>query len=119
MFTVRIFVDDKRLPKLLWLLDGAIVGQPEITPVRGAAAKGGKVRSTQPIPGASQPDQVAKLIFDRHFARVTPSLLKELIVEIGGKSGSYGNVLEKLRGAKYLGPKRKDGSYPVKGHNQN
>jgi len=113
MFTVRVFVEDKKLPRLLWLLDGAIVGQPEITPVRGAAAKNGKIKSTQPVPGATLDVQVANRLLERGVGALDRGALKNVIVEVGGRSGSYGYVLKKLRKAKFLGPRRKDGAYPI------
>lgn len=113
MFQVRVFVEDKKLPKLLWMLDGAIVGQPEITPLRGAATKGGKVKSTQPVPGATLAVQVANRLLERGVGALDRGALKNAIVEVGGRPGSYGHVLKALRKAKFLGTKRKDGAYPV------
>jgi hypothetical protein len=113
MFEVKVLVEDRKLPKVLWVLDGEVVGEPVVRPVRGATVKNGKVSSTQPILGASQPVQIAHLLAKGRIESVTPKDLQNLLVEIGGKPGSYGNVLYHLLKAKALGPKRKDGAYPV------
>ncbi len=114
MFLVTIHVEDKKLHKVLWVLDGEIVGEPIIRPVRGAKVVGDAVKSTQPIPGASLPDQVAKLLADRSVKAITPTSLGNLIVEAGGKAVSRDYVRQKLQDVKIIGKRRKDGTYPVK-----
>lgn len=39
MFDLQIMVEDKNLHKVMWALDGLIVGAPKILPVRGAKAQ--------------------------------------------------------------------------------
>lgn len=39
MFSLEIMVDNKKLADVLWALDGLIIGEPQIRPVRGAAVK--------------------------------------------------------------------------------
>lgn len=46
MFELRCFLEDKHLSKVMWALDGLVVGMPQVLPVRGAVAKKGKVQST-------------------------------------------------------------------------
>ncbi len=114
MFKVEILVEDKKLPKVLWVLDGEIVGEPIIRPVRGAKVVSGNAKSSQPIPGAPMADQMAKLLADRGVKEVTPTDLGNLIVEVGGKAASRDYIRQKLQDVKIIGKRRKDGTYPVK-----
>ena len=114
MFNIRqAFIDDKNVPKVMWLLDG-LVHDLLIVPVRGAQVKNGKVKSTQPVPGATLVTQVMNRLLERGVGALDRGALKNVIVEVGGKAGSYGYVLKALRKAKLLGPRRKDGAYPLK-----
>lgn len=54
MFEVSIMVEDKKLHHVLWQLDGLIVGQPTLRPVRDAAVK------TSTRKGVKVKDVVAK-----------------------------------------------------------
>ena len=113
MFNIKqAFIDDKNVPKVMWLLDG-LVHDLLIIPVRGAQIKSGKVKSTQAIPGGSLADQVANHLIASKIDALGPGALKNVIVEVGGSPGSYGHVLKALRKAKLVGSKRKDGYYPV------
>lgn len=114
MFEVCVMVEDKRLPKLMWALDGLVVGAPKVTPVRAAGARNGKVVSTQPMPGNSIPAQLSVIIRDRQLESMTKAELSALIKEVGGKASGLSYFAMQLRKHKVLGSfKSKDKVYPV------
>ena len=113
MFKVTIMTEDKRLPKVLFALDGLVIGPPEVTPVRGAKVRGNKIVSSQPQPGVPIKDQVAHLIHERKLERVNSSMLRELVKEVGGKPASSGSIAQYLRKDKVLGRAKRGEGYPV------
>jgi hypothetical protein len=64
MFEVRIIVEDSKLHKALWALDGLIVGQPQLLPVRNAVASKDKkqVKEKTPSKGGKQVELHSKLL---------------------------------------------------------
>jgi len=53
MFEVRIMVEDSKLHKVLWALDGMIVGQPQLLPVRNAVPSKDKKQVKEKLPGGA------------------------------------------------------------------
>jgi hypothetical protein len=97
MFQVKIYVDDKKLPNLLWALDGIALGMPEIIPVRNAKAKGQKVISSDPKQGMTLADKAAVYILGLGKSEVTSSDLLDALAKAGGRIGSRGHVVERLK----------------------
>lgn len=102
MFNITIQVGDKQLPKLLWLLDGNIIGEPIIRPVRGAKLTKNGVVSTQLLPGASLPENVAAYILKHKLLDLGRDYLKSIIVEVGGKERHVQYVVQALKKARVI-----------------
>lgn len=103
MFEVRVFVDDKKLAKLLWTLDGLITGQPDLLPVRGA--KEVKTKTGTKVKGNGGQTLKAKLIqalSERDNTRITTKELGSAIVELGGAKTSAGAYTTGFVNAKFL-----------------
>lgn len=82
-----LFVEDKDLGKLLWLLDGLAVGNPRPVPVRGVTTKrveGTKqMASTRPLPGESMIANIRHMLWQSPKNEVTSSELKALALQVG------------------------------------
>lgn len=102
MFECKILVDDKRLADVLWALDGKIVGEPMLRPIRAAKPKANKVVSTQPIPGAGLTDNVMSFILTKDWKTITTAQLHEALLAAGSNKNSMGYVTSKLRTRKFL-----------------
>lgn len=102
MFNVTVQVGDKQLPKLLWLLDGNIIGEPIIRPVRGAKLTKNGVVSTQLLPGASLPENVAAYILKHPFGKLSRDDLKSITVEVGGLERNVPYVVQALKKARVI-----------------
>lgn len=102
MFNVTIQVGDKQLPKLLWLLDGNIIGEPIIRPVRGAKLTKNGVVSTQLLPGASLPENVAAYILKHKPNKLSSDALKSIIVTVGGMERNLRYVIHALKKARVI-----------------
>lgn len=113
MFEICCMIDDKKLVKYLKALDGLIVGQPKISIVRGAKAKGDKVVSSQPNPGSHIYKQVAAMISDRQLEHVNSNVLRTLIKDAGGNPSTFSSVAMKLQKLKVLGKGRRGKGYAV------
>ena len=50
MFEVRVMCEDSKLHKVLWALDGLIVGMPQMLPVRNAVASKDKTKVKEKYP---------------------------------------------------------------------
>ncbi len=114
MFSVKVMCEGRKLEKVLWALDGLVLGNPEITPVRGAIAKRGQVQAAQPLPGASLADNVGTYILSGGYTQVNAGVMRKAVVECGGKAGSYHYVIRQLQQSKLLGKIGKSRQYPVK-----
>ena len=106
MFSITVLVEDKQLPKLLWLLDGVILDEPKIRPVRGATVTRGRVKSSQPVPGASLPEQVAAQLQAFQGQTISGNALRDIIEQSGGKRDSSPYVLGALKKAKIVSHKK-------------
>lgn len=102
MFNVTVQVGDKQLPKLLWLLDGNIIGEPIIRPVRGAKLTKNGVVSTQLLPGASLPENVAAYILKHKPSKLSSDDLKSIIVTVGGMERNLRYVIQALKKARVI-----------------
>lgn len=121
MFQVKFYVDNRKLGDALERLGGVALGIPEAVPVHGAkATKNGHIKSTQPVPGASLPAQVAKVIMDGKYTMLNRYQLDEIIAGAGGSKASRSYVATELRRSyKLLGHYKKGAGYPVKGVKRN
>jgi hypothetical protein len=115
VFELKILCEDNKLAKLLWSLDGVIVGEPMIRPIRGAAKVGNQVQAT--LPEGNLIERVMHLIRAHSHTSLTPEDIKDLVVKGGGKALSSHYVIKSLRDAGFLGKKEKGkmGAYPVIG----
>lgn len=102
MFELRIMVEDKNVPKVLWRLDGLVVGMPQIIPVRGAVVKAKKVVSTQPVPGGSLHAQVQFVLSDWPEPSINMKGLNEVMDKVGVGRNSRSYVLTNLRNNKVI-----------------
>ncbi len=117
MFEVRLMVEDKNIPKVLWALDGLIAGMPTILPVRAAAVKktavGKRVVSTQPLPGQSLVAQVShKLMNWPNDTIVWPEFV-ELMMNVGVNKDSKGYITNTLRKLKVIKLLSKNNRKPI------
>lgn len=97
MFEIRIFVDDKQVPGVLWALDGKVVGAPNIIPVRAAKASNGKVVSTQPLVGSTLCHQVADYILKQGWGTVTTKQFQEAAKAVGAAPTTIPGLRADLR----------------------
>lgn len=90
MFEIRCIVEDKNLPKVMWALDGLVVGMPQTLPVRGAvAAKSkGRVKVKSDGKGVTIKDRVAQAILATGMTTITSDVMRRFTVEAGGKPAS-------------------------------
>ena len=109
MFEVKVFVEDKKLHSTLWALDGLVVGTPEITPVRDAKARGGKVISTRLSTGESQPARVAAYILSTNAKEVSATHIYEAMKALGIGKMNYGYIIKRLEKAKFITRKHPNG----------
>lgn len=113
MFNVNIMVHAKKLAAVLWLLDGQVIGEPKIRPVRGAKQQGNKVVSAQPLPGADLTTQVAHFIKARDLEKITVDEIRQLVVEAGGKPEQTSGVTHRLRRSGIIGKANRKGKGAV------
>jgi len=112
VFELRILVEDKKLTKALWVLDGLIVDQPVILPVRNATVKNGKVTATNPAGGGWE--AVAQQLRDSKQAKVSRPDIQAAVLQAGMAIGSMGYVIKKLQAKKVLGkPGKGARGFPV------
>ena len=98
MFEVRLFVEDKKLTKFLWAIDGQIVGMPQLIPVRGATAvkeKGSsKVKAT--TDGNSVTSHFHTAVLEDGRSELTTTQLKDLLEKVGGRRTSGSTHIKTL-----------------------
>ena len=105
MFNISVYVDDNKLVRILKGLDGLIVGEPLIRPVKGAAVVNGKIKSTQAVPGGSAVDNLAAKLRGKS---ITSSAIRDLITEIGGARKGSQYYIKELQKRKLLGKPTRD-----------
>jgi hypothetical protein len=106
MFRVEFFVDDKLLPKALWLLVGTAIGTPKAEPVVNAEVKGGKIRA--------RTNGSTKAMFTEWLkgrtGELTPNDMRAFCTEIGIQAKSYSNLLRDALDAGLIKKKRIPGA---------
>ena len=110
MFEVRIMVEDSKLHKVLWALDGLIVGQPQMLPVRNAVANKDKTKVKE-MPHGSLASTLRTAMTDGTFAgHVSWTEVADLMESLGSArssaSGYIGHfekegLLKKISTGKY------------------
>lgn len=113
MFKVELMVEDNKLAKLHWALDGLVVGGITTTPIRAAAVKDGRVVSTQPIPGATMWEQVVAILKKSHRTKISSTDLVSFIEQAGGKASSFTYIFTKLKEVDVLSASDTRGVYLV------
>lgn len=99
MFEVKIMVDDKKLTKLLWALDGLIAGQPQLLPVRGAKvvrSSTGETKVKQKYDGSIRRGFIESLVRAHIEDPISHTELRELMVAAGGLPNSTSSVVALL-----------------------
>ncbi len=96
MFEVRIIVEDSKLHKALWALDGLIVGQPQLLPVRNAVASKDKTRVKSAGKG-NIPEQLRAWIDGKGGgSAVTAAGISEFLLHHGIRKTSAGGYIDRL-----------------------
>lgn len=87
MFEVRIMCEDSKLHKVLWALDGLIVGMPQMLPVRNAVASKDKTQVKEKEPGASSiMSKLREAVTDGSADTITWVEIANLAVRLGAKN---------------------------------
>lgn len=104
MFKIEIMVEDKNLPKVMWALDGLVVGMPQTLPVRGAVAvkAKGQTKIKPDGNGSTIKERVTKAIYDTGLTAITSAIIRRFTVEAGGKPQSAYTVTYLLTKDKVL-----------------
>ena len=114
-----LYVEEKKLGKVAWALEGMTLGRPTFVPVKGAKASGGKVKATTTNNGSAMHEQVAAYISTHHLKEVNAADIRKIVVALGGSPNSTSNSTYKLQKAKFLRKKKgttgKDTKYVVIG----
>lgn len=104
---------------MLWALDGQIVGQPQLIPVRGATAVKGANGSSKvkahPREGKSLIDRIEAAVRDGYDS-LTHKQAGELVVSLGGtKEGTSTQIKTLIKRGVLSDPpgRQKGGSYTV------
>ena len=86
MFEIRLYCEDSKLQKVMWALDGIIVGMPQVTPVRGAkASSNGKKVVAVNKDGKSIIAKMTEEILGLGLLEVTTKQLQDIGVKSGSK----------------------------------
>lgn len=103
MFEIRCFVEDKKLPTVMWALDGLVVGMPQTLPVRGAVAAKAKGSSTvRQVGEGSLQGRFEKAVQENGRDEFTTKELKDMIVTLGGNANSGSTLIYVLTQRKVL-----------------
>lgn len=120
MFTVRFFVDEKKLGAALWALEGIAVGHPEVTPVRGAEVKNGRIKANKEAV-TSNIEAVTAALTAQKERFVKSKELKAIVAARGGQTKSISHIIHKLQDQGILGEFKApatggfaNGGYPVR-----
>jgi hypothetical protein len=119
VFEVRVFCEDKKLPDLLWALDGKIVGMPQLLPVRDAKPS----RDNTKVVPTGERQTISQIIFDLVKSRGPGNkiLTKEIahaVVANGGGKASPAGYINRLLINKVL-KRLEKGVYVITGHTPN
>lgn len=116
MFEVRVFCEDKKLPDLLWALDGKIVGMPQLLPVRDAKASKDNSRVVSTDGRLSISGHIFDLIKARGpGGKITTQEVVGTVVSNGGGKTSAAGYIHRLLQNKVLKRLAK-GEYAVTGY---
>lgn len=106
MFKLEILVEDKRLSEVLWELDGRIVGEPTIRPIRAAVTKtvsGKKTAvSTQPAPGASMIENIRVELAHWPHETISSGELRTVARKVGATDATQQTAAFQLRKRGYI-----------------
>src|SRR5215510_6133723 len=101
MFRIEIFVDDRKLPYVLWALSGHCIEVKAPQPVQNAQVKDGKIRAKTPTG-----ELVTMFIQHLKDQKITdmfgPDIPRDFMVAHGYSSKSYSNLLYSAVEAKVL-----------------
>ena len=100
MFDVRFLVEDKKLPKALYAIDG-LVHNLAVIPVRDAEVSNGEVRSTAK-PGGPVAALIAAMTEIPKGTIIKSPELEDAVVAAGGRKASLSYFVKKLKEAKVL-----------------
>jgi hypothetical protein len=111
-----LFVEEKKLGKLLWALDGLAVGKPYPVPVRGAKVHGSKIKAVSS--GGTVPEMVKAYIVQNGITEVDAEVMRRIVVEqLGCSPHTAPNARWALTKEKFLrlkkGTKGKFSKYTV------
>ena len=117
MFEVTIFVDDRKLSKVLWLLDGNIVNQPTLRPVRNATMSedGTTVTAKNALIGGVPLTEQLKMLLRQNGIKSLKAAteIRPMLESIGGRPGGYSYYWNNLRKSGIIGKTKKNGVYAV------
>jgi hypothetical protein len=111
-------VDDNKLNKVLWALDGLIAGMPQIVPVRGAKVKKEANGSTKVVATSEAAakgslwEAVLVRVKQWQYDDIRYRDLLALTLDAGGKNGTVGSIITNLVGRGVLAPLGK-GNYHI------
>ena len=94
MFEIRCFCEDNKLPKVMWALDGLVVGMPQTIPVRNAVADKGKVKAIVQDTVISQ--VISKINELAPKTELTNKTLATMVRESGGKAVSTPSMVHRF-----------------------
>jgi hypothetical protein len=109
MFEIRCLVEDKNLSKIMWALDGLVVGMPQTLPVRGAVAvkSKGQTKVKSDGKGGTIKERVSQAIYDTGMPTITSEVIRRFTVEAGGQPQSAYTTIYQLIKEKTLKRKSK------------
>ncbi len=115
MFEVRIMVEDSKLHKALWALDGLIVGQPQLLPVRNAVASKDKnqVKEKGKAPHGSLISTLRTAITDGSIKPITWKGIADLMETLGSTRPAASGYIKRFEGEGLL-KKVSKGTYIVR-----
>jgi len=109
MFELKMLVEDKNLPKVMWALDGLVANMSPPVPVRGAEVKkaNGTTQVVATNGGGSIQDRVAHAIANSGLAKITTGQFRQYIVDAGGNPSYIGTMRKVFADKKILKPEEK------------
>jgi len=102
-----LYVEEKKLGRVAWALEGMTLGRPTFVPVKGAKASKGQVKADPQINGPMHL-QVASYILQQGLKEVDAPTIRNIVVQLGGAATSAPNSLLKLQKSKFM--RRKKGT---------
>jgi hypothetical protein len=112
MFRVECFCDDKKLAKVLWVLQSVGVYNVSSQPVVNAEKSKGKIRAK--TTAADKLEILRQLITQRDLKEIGPTEIKEVAQQAGINEKGYSNILRAAIKARMLSRVGKTFRYRVK-----